>query len=112
MSESKIRIMGELVFVFSNAKHDAAAAGAKLRAAGFEFKITDDIDECSDDTRYMMVWRDYHADALGAGEPALADQFTKQVGEIVGNDLPDCVGLVAPDFVPKFFGDFGRPAAA
>ncbi len=108
MSESKVRIMGELVFVFSNAKRDAAVAKVKLRGSGFGFKIMPDTDPESTDTVFAMVWRDYPPEALGAGESALADQFTKQVGEIIGSDLVDCVGLVASDLVPEFFGDFGE----
>jgi hypothetical protein len=108
MSESKARIMGELVFIFQNAKRDAAVAKVKLRDSGFGFKIMADTDPESTDTVFAMVWRDYPPEALGAGESALADQFWDQVHEIIGSDLVDCASLVAPDFVPEFFGDFGE----
>jgi hypothetical protein len=53
---NKRRIMAELVCLDGDA--EVEAVGARLHAAGFKFKVTDDIDECSADTRYMMLWID------------------------------------------------------
>ncbi len=108
MSKSKARILGELIFVFANAKRDAAAAGAKLRSSGFGFKIMPDTDPESADTIFAMAWGDYPPEALDIGEFALAVQFMEQASRTVGKGVVDCAGLVAPDFVPQFFGDFGE----
>jgi hypothetical protein len=111
---TKRRMMGELIFL--NGKDEAQAAGAKLVNAGFGFVITDDVDdEVVDEfgnhppTAFVMVWLDYHPDALkGAGsEHALAQQFCGRVRGIIDQE-PDNVGLVASDLVPTFFGDFGE----
>src|ERR1700720_111974 len=56
MTDQKRRIMGRLICLDGDVR--AEAIGAKLRAAGFEFKVTDDVDEESDDTRFVMVWLD------------------------------------------------------
>jgi hypothetical protein len=107
---SKARIAGEMIFVFQNAKRDAAVAGAKLRAAGFEFKVMPDTDPESADTVFAMVWRDYPPKALGVGEYDLVVQFIDQVEKIAGDNWVDTAGLVESDHVPKFFGDFyGAP---
>jgi hypothetical protein len=101
------RIMGELCFLHGDA--EAAAAGAKLAAAGFKFKFTDDIDECSDDTRYMMVWRD-EINPTDSEDEALV-KFDADVEATIG-ELTESCGSVAPDHVPTRFGDYGQSAEA
>jgi hypothetical protein len=98
----KRRIMGELVCLDGDA--EAEAVGARLHAAGFKFKVTDDRDECSDVTRYMMLWID-----KPPGESKESDEmeFVDYVGALIG-ETPNTVGIVAPDHVPTKFGDFGE----
>ena len=81
---------------------EAAAAGAKLRAAGFELVITDDVDEYSDDTRFMMLWMDKPP---GESEESDVMEFVDYVGALIG-ETPDTVGIVTPDHVPTKFGDW------
>jgi hypothetical protein len=98
------RIMGELICLDGDA--EAEAIGAKLHAAGFGFKVTDDVDECSDNTRFMMVWLD-----IPSSEPEENDRarFEDTYKSLVGfYDVPDNVGYVAPDHMPAKFGDFGE----
>jgi hypothetical protein len=98
------RIMGELVFLHGDA--EAAAAANKLRAAGFKFKFTDDVDECSEDTRYLMVWRD---DPLPADvdDEALME-FDADIKLAIG-EIAESVAIVSPNHIPEMFGDFGGP---
>jgi hypothetical protein len=107
MTNTKRRIMGELCFLHGDAEAEAAAA--KLSAAGFEFKITDDVDECSADTRYAMVWRDESV-PTDAEDEALT-KFDADVEAALG-ELPESCGIVAPDHVPTGFGDYGQSAEA
>ena len=106
MPNTKRRIMGEIVLLHGDA--EAATAAAKLRAAGgFGFKFTDDRDECSDDTRYLMVWRD---EPDQVDEKTAMERFADTVEEIVGEPLAS-YAIVALDHVPKDFGDYGKPQA-
>ena len=96
------RIMGELVFL--NGDAEAVAVAAKLRAAGFKFKFTDDVDECSEDTRYLMAWRDERI-TPGAEDEALAE-FDADIKAAIG-EIAESVTIVASDHIPEKFGDFG-----
>jgi hypothetical protein len=99
-----MRAMGEIVFLTPN---EAEAVGRKLYDAGFEFKITDDVDDCSDDTRFMMIWRDYEEE----DEDRAVAVFDATVNEVIAQprNFVDCVGVVAPDHVPASFSDYGDP---
>ncbi len=101
-TNNKRRIMGELVFL--NGGAEAVAAAVKLRAAGFEFKFTDDVDECNEDTRYMMVWRDDPLPA-DADDEALMD-FDADIKGAIG-EIAESVAIVSSDHIPEKFGDFG-----
>jgi hypothetical protein len=116
MINTEHRVMGELIFLHGDA--EAEAAGAKLRTDGFDFKICDDVDECSDDTRFVMVWRDYDT----AEEPdRLLRKFAAEVDTIVGGvdggvdaiigiiNAVKYVGFVKPNHVPAVFSDYGEP---
>ena len=100
-----MRIMGELVFL--DGRDEAEVIGAKLRAAGFEFKITDDVDECSQATVFMMVWRDVEA----SNADRALDEFSDAVNAVTvpfnQHHKVDCCGFVPPDHVPARFGDHG-----
>ncbi len=118
------RVMGEAVFL----TRDAKTIGAKLRAAGFEFLITADIDkvvaehllklapgmrDCG--TAFVMIWKD-RSDSDTSLEPWAAyedyvfSQFIAEVNAIIPQpNLVDCIGIVRPDHVPAYFGDYGEP---
>ncbi|HEV3158535.1 MAG TPA: hypothetical protein VGZ89_00925 [Xanthobacteraceae bacterium] len=98
-TDNKRRILGELVFLYGDA--EVEAAGSKLRNAGFYFKITDDVDQCSDATRFMILWRD-ELDPTDADDLAVK-RFEGDVEALIG-ELADNVGVVEPDFVPAHFG--------
>jgi hypothetical protein len=103
-----MRIMGELVFL--HGRDEAEVIGAKLRAAGFEFKITDDVDDCSEATVFMMVWRDV-GDVEAANADRALDEFRDAVNAVTvpfnQHHKVDCWGFVPPDHVPARFGDHG-----
>ncbi|MGA8695208.1 MAG: hypothetical protein WB689_15475 [Xanthobacteraceae bacterium] len=96
--------MGELVFLHGDA--EAVAAAAKLRTAGFVFKFTDDVDECSEDTRYMMVWRDDPLPAEADDEALM--EFDADIKVAIG-EIAESVAIVSSDHIPEKFGDFGGP---
>ncbi len=108
-----MRVMGEVVIL---TRDEAKTIGAKLRAAGFEFLITGDIDEgCG--TAFVMIWKD-RSDldtSLTPGTAAYADyvvsQFIAAVNAVIAqpNNSVDCIGIVRPDHVPTYFGDYGEP---
>lgn len=93
----KCRVMGELVVL--DGIGAAEAIGIKLKAAGFEFVITDDEDG-QEPTAFMMIWKDF------SDEDADPDKFSTAV-DAIAQDQIDCVGFVAPDHVPVRFGDYG-----
>jgi hypothetical protein len=83
-----------------------SAPGFTLLA--FEFKVTDDIDECSNNTRHMMLWIDVPANEREENDVA---RFAEIVDGLVG-ETPPTIGIVALDHVPAKFGDFGDSASA
>jgi hypothetical protein len=101
------RVMGELVFTTPD---EAETVGAKFKAAGFEFKITSDVDEYDVGVRFMMIWRDY--DAERAPDRILAE-FRAVTNAVIAQNLSypdyvDLVGFVRPDHVPARFSDYGN----
>jgi hypothetical protein len=102
------RVMGEICFLHAA---EAEAVGAKIRKAGFNSKITDDVDEASDDTRFMMVWSDT---SEGEYPDRSLKEFAAKVDAIVQDPRNpiDCVGFVYPDHVPAHFGDYGKRRSA
>jgi hypothetical protein len=106
MTTNKRRIMAELVCLDGDA--EVEAVGARLHAAGFEFKVTDDIDEESATTRFLMFWKDVPPNEREENDVA---RFANIVEGLIG-ETPNQIGIVAPDHVPTKFGDFGDSASA
>jgi hypothetical protein len=109
MVTNKNRIMCEVIFI--NGEDEAKAARDKLKAAGFELMVSnhpDDVDECSDLTKFGMIWKDYDSNT---NTHRAVREFGTAV-DAVCFFCTDCIGFVDPQHVPTHYSDFGERSAA
>jgi hypothetical protein len=104
MTELKERIMGE---VACSKRGEAKAVVAKVRAAGFEARISpwrNSYAEYPND-RMVLVWRDMNA-VEDADKKRVVKEFWNAVNAAIGgrvgvDNVVDNVGFVPLDFIPE-----------
>jgi hypothetical protein len=101
MTELKERIMGE---VACSKRGEAKAVVAKVRAAGFEARISPwrNSDAEYPHDRMVLVWQDMNVVENADKEHRLLREFLNAVNAAIGDRVGvDNVGFVPLDFIPE-----------